>query len=306
MVLLLWRDLLLMQSYMDAVRHVYERGEDVLNERTGSYTRSVTGLTISHDCSKSFPLPTARRVALRIAFEEMMFFFRGDTNTLLLEEKNIGIWKGNTTREFLDKRGLRYLQVGDMGKGYGYQWRNFFGVDQLKRCFQELLDNPSSRQNLVSAWNPAELNQMALPPCHFSFQPLVRNGRIDLNVFLRSNDLPYGTPYNLMGYGFLLECMVNFMRNNGVQVNAGTLNLMIGDAHIYQNQMIGEGSFVYNMIERYYEIQLKLDHTNPAPKLEICKALNTFEDFLSLKWEDINLHGYKPQDDYTNKPGMVA
>ena len=240
MVLLLWRDLLLMQSYMDAVRHVYERGEDVLNERTGSYTRSVTGLTISHDCSKSFPIPTARRVALRIAFEEMMFFFRGDTNTLLLEEKNIGIWKGNTTREFLDKRGLRYLQVGDMGKGYGYQWRNFFGVDQLKRCFQELLDNPSSRQNLVSAWNPAELNQMALPPCHFSFQPLVRNGRIDLNVFLRSNDLPYGTPYNLMGYGFLLECMVNFMRNNGVQVNSGTLNLMIGDAHIYQNQMIGE------------------------------------------------------------------
>ena len=78
---------------MDAVRHVYERGEDVLNERTGSYTRSIAGLTISHDCSKSFPIPTARRVALRIAFEEMMFFFSGETDTTLLEEKNISIWK---------------------------------------------------------------------------------------------------------------------------------------------------------------------------------------------------------------------
>ena len=109
-----------------------------------------------------------------------------------------------------------------------------------------------------------------------------------------------------MGYGFLLECMVNFMRNNGSDVVVGKLNLMIGDAHIYKNQMVGEGAFVYKMIERYYEIQLKLDHTNPAPKLEICKSLHTFEDFLSLQWEDLNLHNYKPQDDYKDKPMMVA
>ena len=193
-----------------------------------------------------------------------------------------------------------------MGKGYGYQWRNFFGVDQLKRCFEQLLTNPSSRQNLVSAWNPAQLDEMALPPCHFSFQPLVRNGRLDLNVFLRSNDLPYGTPYNLMGYGFLLECMVNFMRSNGRHINVGKLNLMIGDAHIYQNQMTGEGSFVYQMIERYYEVQLILDHTNPAPQLKIQKSLKTFEDFLSLEYKDLVLHNYNPQEDYKNKPAMVA
>ncbi len=291
---------------MDALRHTYEHGEDVLNERTGSYTRSVTGLTISHDCSKSFPITTARKVAFRIAFEEMMFFFRGHTDTYLLEEKNIFIWKGNTSREFLNNRNLNHLPVGDMGKGYGYQWRNFFGVDQLKRCFEQLLTNPSSRQNLVSAWNPAQLDEMALPPCHFSFQPLVRNGRLDLNVFLRSNDLPYGTPYNLMGYGFLLECMVNFMRSNGRHINVGKLNLMIGDAHIYQNQMTGEGSFVYQMIERYYEIQLILDHTNPAPQLKIQKSLKTFEDFLSLEYKDLVLHNYNPQEDYKNKPAMVA
>ena len=291
---------------MDALRHTYEHGEDVLNERTGSYTRSVTGLTISHDCSNSFPITTARKVAFRIAFEEMMFFFRGHTDTYLLEEKNIFIWKGNTSREFLNNRNLNHLPVGDMGKGYGYQWRNFFGVDQLKRCFEQLLTNPSSRQNLVSAWNPAQLDEMALPPCHFSFQPLVRNGRLDLNVFLRSNDLPYGTPYNLMGYGFLLECMVNFMRSNGRHINVGKLNLMIGDAHIYQNQMTGEGSFVYQMIERYYEIQLILDHTNPAPQLKIQKSLKTFEDFLSLEYKDLVLHNYNPQEDYKNKPAMVA
>ena len=291
---------------MDALRHTYEHGEDVLNERTGSYTRSVTGLTISHDCSKSFPITTARKVAFRIAFEEMMFFFRGHTDTYLLEEKNIFIWKGNTSREFLNNRNLNHLPVGDMGKGYGYQWRNFLGVDQLKRCFEQLLTNPSSRQNLVSAWNPAQLDEMALPPCHFSFQPLVRNGRLDLNVFLRSNDLPYGTPYNLMGYGFLLECMVNFMRSNGRHINVGKLNLMIGDAHIYQNQMTGEGSFVYQMIERYYEIQLILDHTNPAPQLKIQKSLKTFEDFLSLEYKDLVLHNYNPQEDYKNKPAMVA
>ena len=291
---------------MDALRHTYEHGEDVLNERTGSYTRSVTGLTISHDCSKSFPITTARKVAFRIAFEEMMFFFRGHTDTYLLEEKNIFIWKGNTSREFLNNRNLNHLPVGDMGKGYGYQWRNFLGVDQLKRCFEQLLTNPSSRQNLVSAWNPAQLDEMALPPCHFSFQPLVRNGRLDLNVFLRSNDLPYGTPYNLMGYGFLLECMVNFMRSNGRHINVGKLNLMIGDAHIYQNQMTGEGSFVYQMIERYYEVQLILDHTNPAPQLEIQKSLKTFEDFLSLEYKDLVLHNYNPQEDYKNKPAMVA
>ena len=291
---------------MDALRYTYEHGEDVLNERTGSYTRSVTGLTISHDCSKSFPITTARKVAFRIAFEEMMFFFRGHTDTYLLEEKNIFIWKGNTSREFLNNRNLNHLPVGDMGKGYGYQWRNFFGVDQLKRCFEQLLTNPSSRQNLVSAWNPAQLDEMALPPCHFSFQPLVRNGRLDLNVFLRSNDLPYGTPYNLMGYGFLLECMVNFMRSNGRHINVGKLNLMIGDAHIYQNQMTGEGSFVYQMIERYYEVQLILDHTNPAPQLKIQKSLKTFEDFLSLEYKDLVLHNYNPQEDYKNKPAMVA
>ena len=93
---------------MDALRHTYEHGEDVLNERTGSYTRSVTGLAISHDCSKSFPITTARKVAFRIAFEEMMFFFRGHTDTYLLEEKNIFIWKGNTSREFLNNRNLNH------------------------------------------------------------------------------------------------------------------------------------------------------------------------------------------------------
>lgn len=135
-------------------------------------------------------------------------------------------------------------EVGDMGKGYGYQWRNFFGVDQLKRCFEQLLTNPSSRQK--TWYRPGILRNWIKWLCLlviFLFQPLVRNGRVDLNVFLRSNDLPYGTPYNLMGYGFLLECMVNFMRNNGSDVVVGKLNLMIGDAHIYKNQMVEKVCF---------------------------------------------------------------
>lgn len=295
-----------MNSYIEAVRHVYRHGEDVFNERTGSMIRTCSGLTIRHDSSESFPIPSARRVSLRIAFEEIMFFARGRTDTKILEKKKIGIWKGNTSREFLDAKGLYHLPEGDMGKGYGYQWRNFFGTDQLSRLFTNLLLDPSSRQHLVVAWNPAELHLMALPPCHFSFQVLIKNNRLDLIAYLRSNDLPYGTPYNLMGYGFIQSVLVNYMNANGFNIKAGELILQIGDAHMYQNQYEGENAFVYSMIERYMEVQLKKEMNAPKPVLKINKEIKTFQDFLDLEFSDLTLENYDPQPDYKNKPNMVA
>lgn len=305
------------RQYQTLLQEILANGEEVLDDRTGVGTIKVFGRTMKWDLAHGFPADTLRKVALRIAFEETMFFARGETDTKLLEAKKINIWKGNTTREFLDNRGLHELPEGNMGRGYGVQWRDFRGVkvlecgdnvehktgtttcfnakvqiksvDQISELLKGLKENPSGRRHLVTAWNPAELDQMALPPCHLLHQYGIQNGRLDSLFFMRSSDVVYGLPYNLMSYAFLNEAFSKILR-----VQPGVMTYMAGDCHIYKNQLEMAKDMAYNRTPP------------PLPNIMIHKDLNNVDDFLNLEWSDIELLDYNPLPDYKDKPPMAV
>lgn len=291
--------------------------EDINSDRTGTGTKSVFATSMKFDLSEGFPADTLRKVAPRIAFEETMFFARGDRDTTKLEAKNINIWKGNTSREFLDKVGLNNLPVGDLGRGYGVQWRDFRSatiekaaddlelgngvhmfydakvrtksVDQLADLLTNLKNDPNGRRHIITAWNPAELDQMALPPCHLYQQYYIRNGKLHSMWLQRSVDSVYGLPYNVMSYAFL-----NIAFSKLLGLEPGTLTFVGGDTHIYSDQLFMAEDMVANREPR------------PFPKLEITKDINTLDDFLALEYSDIKITGYDPHPDYKNKPGMAV
>lgn len=275
-----------MQNYKDLLSDVYHNGIDKA-DRTGIGSRAVFGRTLRWDLSKGFPLTTLRKVPMRIAFEETMFFLRGETNTKLLEEKNINIWKGNTSRDFLDARGLRHLPEGDMGHGYGYVWRNFRGpgdtvTDQIKTLLEGLKKDPYSRRHLVTGWHPGELEHTALPPCHmmhmYSVEEefTVNNGKLNNCFIMRSNDIYHGLPFNVASYA-----LINHIFSKHLGMIPGELVYFGWDVHLYQHQL---------------EVTRKILEREPRelPSLIIKKDLPTFDDILSLQWEDIEIIGYDP------------
>ena len=304
-----------MQNYLDLLQDILDNGFDK-TDRTGIGSRSVFGRSLRWDLSQGFPIITTRKVGFRIAFEETMFFLRGDRDTKKLEEKNIFIWQGNTTREFLDKRNLQHLDEGDMGYGYSHQWRNFGGkdavihdqrktgpgpggqpyrdaalpgVDQVRALINGIKKDPFSRRHLVNAWNPQQVDETPLPPCHILQQYQVTpDGRLNSAFIMRSNDVPYGLPYNIMGYAFL-----NIAFSQLLGYAPGELVYFGGDAHIYHNQI----DMVKEQLTR---------SPYPLPTLKINKGLNTLEDVLSLQYEDVELVGYKAHPDFKNKPPMAV
>lgn len=305
-----------MKNYIELLKDVVENGVDK-PDRTGIGSRAVFGRILRWDLAQGFPMQTIRRVPLRIAFEETMFFLRGETNTKLLEEKNINIWKGNTSREFLDKRGLKHLPEGDMGKGYGYQWRHWetlredriwshanetvvsrysrgSDVDQIADLLSGMKKDPYGRRHVVTGWNPGQLNEMALPPCHmlhmYSVEGdfTVNQGKLNNCFVMRSNDVPFGLPFNIAAYA-----LINHIFAKHLGLAPGELVYMGWDVHIYQNQM----DMVNEMLGRT---------PRALPTLNIKKDLPTFDDILNLQWEDIELIGYDPHPDVKNKPGMAV
>jgi thymidylate synthase len=286
------------------LRDIKENGVDK-PDRTGVGSRSVFGRLLRWNLSEGFPLQTTRKVPLRIAFEETMFFLRGLTNTKILEDKKINIWKGNTTREFLNNRGLIHLPEGDMGKGYGYQIRHWETpkldkgsiivkeTDQLKNLVDGLKNDPYGRRHVITHWNPGQLNEAALPPCHmmhlYSVEGdfTVEGGRLNNCFVMRSNDVPFGLPFNIASYALL-----NHIFSKHLGLIPGDLVYMGWDAHIYQNQM--------KMVD-----EILTRTPRKLPNVVIKKDLPTFESILELQWEDIELIGYDPYPDVTNKPGMA-
>jgi thymidylate synthase len=285
-----------MENYLDLIKQILDHGVDK-PDRTGVGSRYINGATLHWNLEEGFPSLTCRKVAFRIAFEETMFFLRGETDTKKLEEKNINIWKGNTTREFLDNVGLDYLNEGNMGKGYGYQWRNFGGngdlndgVDQVREMLEAMHNNPTSRRHIVTAWNPKQLHETPLPPCHLMHMytcDTITN-RLNSCFVMRSNDVPYGLPYNIMSYAFLNEL---FAAHLGM--TSGQLTYFGWDAHIYQNQI----EMCEELVERDSPV---------LPQLVIHKDVSTFEKMLQLEWSDVELVGYDPLPDFENKPGMAV
>lgn len=206
-------------------------------DRTGTGTRKVWSANFELDLEQEkatqaclLPALTTRKVFPRTAYYELLWMLSGNTDANWLKERGIGIWNGNTSREFLDSRGLTHLREGQIGKGYGHQFRNFSGVDQLSNVFDGLLADPDGRRHIISLWNPAELDEMALPPCHMMYQFGVTDDLLNLKFYQRSADMILGVPMNIMFSAMFLTIAAKAL---GYRV--GKLSHSMGDAHIYHN-----------------------------------------------------------------------
>jgi len=295
------------QNYLDLLQDVLDNGF-TKEDRTGIGSISVFGRSLRWNLADGFPIITTRKVAFRIAFEETMFFLRGERDTKKLEDKKIGIWKGNTSRAFLDAKGLQHLPEGDMGYGYSHQWRNFGGedmvfdykdgitlmpaekgVDQIRNLVEGIKKNPFDRRHIVTAWNPVQVHQTPLPPCHILHQYQVTpNGKLNSSFLMRSNDIPFGLPYNIMGYAFL-----NIALSKLLSYEPGELVYFGNDVHIYLNQV--------DMVKEQLQ---RIPHQ--LPTLKIHKSLNTLDDLLKLEYTDVELLDYVADPDIKDKPKMAV
>jgi len=272
-------------QYLDEIREIIEKGVS-MDDRTGVGTRSMFGKMMRFSLRKSFPLLTTKRVFWRGVVEELLWFVKGDTNAKHLSEKGIKIWDANGSREFLDKRGLLHREEGDLGPVYGFQWRHFGakyvdmhtdyagqGVDQLAECIRKIKEDPADRRILLSAWNPADLSQMALPPCHMFCQFYVANGELSCLMYQRSCDMGLGVPFNIASYA-LLTVMVAQVCG----LRPGELVHTLGNAHVYLNHI--------------EPLKVQLGRTpRPFPVLKVKPDVSNIDDF---KASDFELIGYSP------------
>lgn len=202
-------------QYLDLIRHIIAKGVK-RGDRTGVGTLSVFGSQMRFDLRESFPLLTTKRVFWRAVAEELLWFIRGSTNAKDLQDKNIHIWDGNSTREFLDGMGFTDREVGDLGPVYGFQWRHFGaeyktchddysgqGIDQLQEVIDTIKTRPHDRRIIMSAWNAIDIPKMALPPCHCLVQFYVANGELSCQLYQRSADMGLGIPFNIASYALL-------------------------------------------------------------------------------------------------------
>ena len=277
------------EQYLDLLRKIMVFGSPK-DDRTGNRTLSLFGQQMRFSLENNVvPVITTKKLFIRGVIEELLFFIRGETNTKKLEAKGVNIWKGNTSREFLDKRGLKYLPEGEMGKGYGYQWRKFGqhendygdfwcgqgGVDQLSNALHLIKTDPNSRKIIVSAWNPQQLKEMALEPCHVLSQYYVDNGKLSCQYYQRSVDSFLGAPFNILSYAILTKLMA---KAAGLQ--PGELVFSGGDCHVYKNHL----KQATEQVTR---------EPFPFPKLFIDKDISSIEDMEKLEFSDFRIEGYE-------------
>ena len=254
-----------MKQYLDLMRHVLEHG-DAKSDRTGTGTLSVFGWQMRFNLEDGFPLLTTKKLHTRSIIHELLWFLRGDTNIRYLKENGVSIWD-----EWADAS-------GELGPVYGKQWRRWEtpdgrSIDQIARLVDGLKNNPDSRRHIVSAWNPGEIDGMALPPCHALFQFYVANGRLSCQLYQRSADIFLGVPFNIASYA-LLTMMV-------AQVcgyRAGDFVWTGGDCHLYSNHL-----------DQARE-QLTRE-TRPLPTMKINPQV---KDLPAFRFEDFKLEGYEP------------
>jgi len=295
------------RGYMELLWDIIHFGSDT-PDRTGVGRRKLFAVTQRYDLRDGFPYPTARNTPMRIAFEEFWAFLNGrcDIHTYL-NEKSISIWEGNTTRSFLDNRGLGHLPVGHGGKAYGFQYRNFNGeydenfmptggIDQIKNVYEGLLNDPFGSRHVVTIWNPNQEKEMALPPCWWNHQFVVTlndKGEKVLNIQVtgRSNDTIFGTPFNVSEFSLWLAVMAK-----ATNMIAGELVPMQVDAHIYGklddlNKPDHENHISSQM--KYAIETLQREISEEPVQLTINKELNSLEDILSLQFSDFEFSPVK-------------
>ncbi len=266
---------------------------NVRNGRNGG-TLSVFSRRLEFDLSGGeFPLLTNRNVPLRHVFEELMWMLRGETNTKELDKRGVRIWNANSTREFLDSVGLVDLEEGEIGKTYGHEMRNFNGeIDQVRELMKGLRENPHGRRHILSLWNPSDLKACALPPCVFLYQFYVNNQSIDLQINIRSSDVPVALHWNIAHGALFLHLVCCMLGKNSSQTwMPGRLIFNLGDAHIYEPHL----EEVRKMVREL--------HVLPMPKLSVNS--DGVENVWDYKWENIELIGYLPRRKKYNLP-MIA
>ncbi len=263
-----------MQVYLDLLKKIMDEGTD-RDDRTGTGTRSIFGTQMRFDLSKGFPLVTTKKCHLKSIIHELLWFISGSTNIKYLQENGVRIWN-----EWADEN-------GDLGPVYGKQWRDFETpdgrhIDQLSNAIDTIKHNPDSRRIIVCAWNPADVDRMALPPCHTLYQFYVANGKLSCQLYQRSADMFLGVPFNIASYSLL-----TMMIAQECNLEPGDFVWSGGDTHIYKNH--------------FDQVKLQLSRTPRA--LPTMKILRKAPSIFDYKYEDFELVGYDP---YPAIKGVVA
>ena len=261
-------------EYKRLISEILNRGLSK-SDRTGTGTKSVFGRTIRHDMSDGFPILTGKRISFNAARTELLWILNGRTDLKYLEDNGVKYWRPDYERSGRTDETL--------GPVYGKQWRDFNGVDQLRNLVYSINTNPDSRRLMVSAWAPHELDEMALPPCHYAFQVYINNGVMDLMWQQRSADVFLGLPYDIVMYGLLLEMLAK-----GAGLKAGQLIGQLGDCHLYNNHL--EQAKEYKNRPRRAMPQLELSEgILYGKKLYIPEAnsikLNNYNPYAAIKAE---------------------
>ena len=261
-----------MKQYLDLLNRIMTEGTKK-TDRTGTGTLSVFGHQMRFNMEDGFPLLTTKKLHLKSIIYELLWFLKGDTNVKYLQEHGVRIWN-----EWADEN-------GDLGPVYGHQWRswpdyNGGTIDQISNVIDQIKHHPDSRRMMVSAWNPAEVDQMALPPCHCLFQFYVADGRLSLQLYQRSADTFLGVPFNIASYALLLMMMAQV-----TGLKAGDFIHTTGDTHLYLNHLD--------------QARLQLTRTpRQLPRMILNKDVKSLFDF---KYEDFQLEGYDPWDHISAK-----
>lgn len=263
-----------MQQYLNLLNRILAEGTQK-GDRTGTGTLSIFGHQMRFDLRDGFPLLTTKKLHLKSIIYELLWFLRGDTNVRYLQEHGVRIWN-----EWADEN-------GELGPVYGHQWRSWpdykgGAIDQIKNVVDMIKHNPDSRRMMVTAWNPAEVDDMALPPCHCLFQFYVAEGRLSLQLYQRSADSFLGVPFNIASYALLLQMIAQV-----TGLEAGEFIHTTGDTHLYLNHL------------EQAKLQLTRE-PRPLPKMKINPDVKDIFDF---KYEDFELIGYDP---LPHIPGVVA
>ena len=276
------------KQYLSLLEKILAHGEE-RHGRNGK-TLSLFGERLVFNLKDGFPLLTTKKVFWRGVVEELLWFLRGSTDATELQAKNVHIWDGNTSREYLDAVGLKHYKDGELGPGYGFQWRCFGGdypnhvngIDQIRYLLQELSNSPHGRRAVLSAWNPKQAHAMALVPCHVMYQFYIGNNGLSCQLYCRSQDVCAGTPFNIASASLLTTLFAGLL---GLPTDK--LILITGDTHIYEQHI--ENAKIQAKREPYTPPSLRIIRPMPPKDSDIDEKLKWLE---TLQFEDLELIKY--------------